>query len=254
MSAGPRLLIAKDKASLLKAAEGVGVKPTHVKWGNYGYAGRYRGTFLAWGMSPSPLAYRAITAMLQIHLAKAPSKPNIFYLCYAGTHTSVLASGLHLGSIKLEEIHTRGASVILKIPHFDERTTSDIGIPLFLGWDVNGSGVYALGTGWLSYTLERSLCDVIQVACPKARACLCSVRGILDFQARAGGFLSRRLNLVRPGRHIVSDSLSKKANVLYRASRYCLDLSSKWKDNENHTKGEVIWIDGAKQGRIGVSG
>ncbi|HHY12959.1 MAG TPA: DUF3189 family protein [Firmicutes bacterium] len=238
----------------MKSSVERGIRPGDITWGSQGYAGRSGALFLVWGVNPSPLAHRAMTAMLKIYLGKAPPSPGIFYVCYAGTHTSVVASTLHLGSIRLEDIDACGPAILSCMPYFDRRTTADIGVPVLLGKDVNGSEVYALGTGWLSRMLELCLCDLVELAYPGARVCFCSVRGVLDFRARLGGFLSRRLNLVSPGRHIICGSLSKKAHVLYEATRYCLDLSSKWKDNENHTEGEVIWIDGSKQGRVGLPG
>ena len=192
--------------------------------------------------------------MLNLYLGEALPGPRIFYVCYAGTHSSVIASLMHLGMIRPEDISARGPQVLSWMPYFDRRTTADIGVPVLLGRDESGSEVYALGTGWLGRRLELCLCDAVEVACPDARACFCSVRGFLDLPARIGGFLSRRLNLVMPGRSLISRSLSKQARALYRATRYCLDLSSKWKDNENHSEGEVIWIDGSRQGRAGVPG
>ncbi len=254
MQEKPTVLIAKAKDVILKAARQAGIMPCEITWGSKGYAGRCGTVFLIWGVDPSPLAQRAIGDMIRLYFYKPHKEPGIFYVCYAGTHTSVVASMLHLGNICVEDIQSQGPKALLRIPYFDRRTTFDIGVPVCMGKDVNGAYVYALGTGWLSRTLELCLCDLIELMHPNARACLCSVRGVLDFQARVGGFLSRRLSLVSPGRQIVSHALSKKVPVLYQATRYCLDLSFKWKDNGNHTEGEVVWIDGSRQGRAGLSG
>ncbi|HHT84142.1 MAG TPA: DUF3189 family protein [Firmicutes bacterium] len=248
------VLIAKRKDAVLGASAERGMNVGGITWGSHGFVGKSGNLFAVWGVTPSPTACRAVTSMLNLYLGKRPLTPRIFYVCYAGTHSSVIASMLHLGMIHLEDIDASGSEILSWMPYFDRRTTADIGVPVLLGLDENGSEVYALGTGWLGRSLELCLCDAVELASPDARACFCSVRGVLDFPARVGGFLSRRLNLVVPGRHLVSRSLSKKTRVLYAATRYCLDLSSKWKDNENHSEGEVIWVDGSKQGRAGLPG
>lgn len=249
-----KVLIAKSKEALMKASAGRGIKPGEIKWGSYGHMGRSGNLLLAWGVPPSPLANRAMTAMLDLYVRAHSRKPRIFYVCYGGTHSSVVASMLHLGLLRVDDIDAYGPGRLAWLPYFDRRTTGDIGVPVLIGEDASGSEVYALGSGWLGRRLELCLCDLIEVACPEARACLCNVKGVLDFWARVGGFLSRRLRLVQPGRNLVCSSLSNKIQALKGATRYCLDLSSMWNDNGNHSEGEVIWIDGSKQRRTGLPG
>ncbi|QUL98867.1 MAG: DUF3189 family protein [Candidatus Fermentithermobacillus carboniphilus] len=203
--------------------------------------------FLVWGVAPSPLAERAIRWMLSLYAAEDGPSRRVFYSCYAGTHTSVVASAVHLGLLDEEKDLSR-------LPYFDTRAMGEIGIPAFMGADPNGTEVYAMGTGWLFRELEAVLCDLVQVANPKAFLCICNVRGFLDLQAKIGGFLSRRFSLVLPGRRLIAASLRRKLPEIERAVAYCLDLSSKWKDNEKNARGEVVWIDGSKQGRPGCRG
>jgi hypothetical protein len=254
MQRSPELLIARSKHRLLKYAQDKGIMPWEITWGKQGFGGRANQLFLAWGVDPSPLAERAMASVIRLFINRKQAAPSIFYVCYAGTHTSVVASALHLDSICFEDIQSCGYKALTCIPYFDRRTTADIGVPVYIGSDRNGSDIYVMGTGWLGLPLELCLCDLIELACPGTRACICNVRGILDFQARLGGFLSRRFNLVVPGRRIIARSLSRKVPMLRQAATYCLDLSGKWKDNGSHTEGEVTWIDGCKQGRIGMPG
>jgi len=249
-----QVVIGTTKHGVLQAAAQAGVDPGEIKWGSRGYAGSGGKVFVVWGISPSPLARRAINAILDLSLGQSSATPRIFYVCYGGTHSSVVAAMLHLGLVSVQDIQVHGPEVLSWLPYFDRRTTGEIGLPVLLGHDVYGSEVYALGTGWLGRRLELCLCDLVEVACPGARACFCSVRGVLDFRARIGGFLSRRVHLVQPGRKLVSRSLANMAQLLYQASRACLDLSSKWKDNGNHSEGEVVWIDGSTQRGTGVPG
>ncbi len=199
-------------------------------------------SYLLWGVIPSPLALKASENMLALYEGHETPPDRVFYACYAGTHSSILAASLHLGYLD-------GRCRLCDLPYFDRRVSADIGLPVHVGTDQNGAQVYALGTGWLSKKLEKALCDLIEVASPDARACICSVRGFLDLPARAGGFASRRCHLVWPGRQLVAGSLSRKVPSMGRAVATCLDLTRRWKDNEGQRKGEVIWVDGAEAGR-----
>lgn len=202
--------------------------------------------FCAWGFTPSPLAMRVAQNVLDV-CSTSSGRRVIIYVCYAGTHSSVLAACLHLGLVN------KGCPVC-DLPYFDRRLSADIGVPALVGRDVSGTDVYALGTGWLSAALERAVCDLVELACPDVFACMCAVRGFLDFPARIGGFASRRCALVMPGRALIAASLSRRLPEMGCAVRRCLDLSAKWKDNEGQSKGEVIWFDGSKAGRLGPPG
>ncbi|HHW27893.1 MAG TPA: DUF3189 family protein [Firmicutes bacterium] len=220
-----------------------------------GHEGTGEAVYLAWGFCPSPLALKVLESFLDLYDDPATAQqgasypgetpappPRVFYVCYAGTHSSILASCLHLGKV-------RNVNAVCDLPFFDRRTHRDIGIPVKMGYDRNGAEVYALGTGWLSRAVELAACDLIELASPGARACLCSVRGYLDFFARVGGFASRRFGIVRLGRGLISSSLARKLPEMSKATQFCLDLTSRWKDNVGQPKGEVIWVNGPTAGR-----
>lgn len=203
--------------------------------------------YLLWGVVPSPLAVKVAENVLALYEGSESPPDRVLYSCYAGTHSSVLAASLHLGLLDCQRR-------VCDLPFFDRRVSAEIGVPALVGVDQHGSEVYAMGTGWLSARLEKPLCDLIEVASPGARACVCSVRGFLDLTARVGGFVSRRCHMVWPGRELIAASLARKIPDMERAVRYCLDLSHRWKDNEGQPKGEVIWVDGAKAGRARAGG
>lgn len=210
------------------------------------HVGTIDSVFFAWGFCPSPLALKVLESFLDLYEGSegetATPPPRVFYVCYAGTHSSVLAASLHTGMLR------RGCRMC-DLPLFDRRTHRDIGIPARVGIDLSGAEVYALGTGWLSRSVELAACDIIELVSPEAKACLCSVRGYLDFGARVGGFTSRRIGMVRLGRRLINDSLTRKQAQMSKATQFCLDLTSRWKDNEGQPKGEVIWINGPTVGR-----
>ncbi|MGI6642767.1 MAG: DUF3189 family protein [Bacillota bacterium] len=141
------------------------------------------------------------------------------------------------------------AATLAVFEEFDRRPHCEIGVPCYLGTDRWGTQVYALGTGWLSSSLEKAICDLVELSSPHARACFCSVRGYLDSKARLGGFISRRCGLVSLGRSLVSASLKERLPYIKEAVDFCLDLSSKWNDNQGQHKGEVTWVHGPTAGR-----
>ncbi|HHX27391.1 MAG: DUF3189 family protein [Bacillota bacterium] len=205
-------------------------------------------TFCLWGVVPSPLAMKVAENVLEICAFPGQTRRRVvIYACYAGTHSSVLAASIHVGLLD-------GGCDICELPYFDQRGLTDMGVPVFIGVDPFGAHVYALGTGWLSAPLEHAVCDLVELACRDVSLCICAVRGLLDFQARVGGFTSRRCRLVFPGRHLIASSLRRKVPHMRRAVSCCLDLSSRWKDNEGQSKREVVWLDGSKAGRLGPPG
>lgn len=234
----PAVIVARTRdlasVALGSGASGIMDGPEH-------RAGRAGDTYLVWGVTPSPLALRTAENMLNLYHGRDSPPKRVFYACYAGTHSSVVAASLHLGLLD-------GGTKVSDLPLFDRRTHSEVGVPALVGVDKFGTEVYALGTGWLSGELERPLCDLIRVASPGARACICSVRGFLDVRARIGGFASRRCRMTRPGRALIASSLTRKVPLMAKAAGRCLDLSSRWNDNEGQPKGEVIWVNASKKG------
>ncbi|HHY45638.1 MAG TPA: DUF3189 family protein [Firmicutes bacterium] len=245
-----KLVMAKTKEVAMREA-GLDEADPHVSIGSRGLAAGNGKTFCAWGVVPSPLAMKVAENVLRIcesgEASPGGKRRIVIYACYAGTHSSVLAASIHVG------LFGDGCDVC-ELLFFDKRTYPDIGVPALVGRDEHGSEVYALGTGWLSAPLEQAVCDLVELAYPNVYLCICAVRGFLDLQARLGGFASRRCRLVFLGRRLVASSLLRKVPDLRRAVLDCLDLSSRWKDNEGQSKREVIWLDGSKAGRVGPTG
>ncbi len=246
----PRYILARKKARAfleLKAVTGTQDLPWEkARQGSLGSAAKVGDWYLAWGFAPSSIAARTVENVLSMYSNRDSSQdsppPRVFYLCYAGTHTSIVAGSMHLGRL------CQGGDPC-GLPEFDRRLYRDIGVPCFLGTDPWGAQVYALGTGWLSLPLEMAICDLVELSSPNARACFCAVRGYLDSQARLGGFISRRCGLVSFGRKLISASLKKRLPDIQEAVDSCLDLSAKWKDNQGQPKGEVTWSHGPTAGR-----
>lgn len=125
----------------------------------------------------------------------------VVYHCFGGAHTSVVAGALHLGLLPQQPTWRD----IAAFPHFDRTLTGERGWPLFLGVDDQGREVYAMGRGRdgkamtaLFSGLVRALGkDHREVAAYDTLRCA----GVLT---KLGGYLSRRLGLVWPGRTLAA--------------------------------------------------
>lgn len=67
------------------------------------------------------------------------------YNCYGGTHSSSLASAIHLGKLPPDRIPTRDE--ILNIEYFNKLTNKDMGKIIYRGIDEEGNKVYSVGRG-----------------------------------------------------------------------------------------------------------
>ncbi|KUO69149.1 MAG: ABC transporter [Clostridia bacterium BRH_c25] len=69
----------------------------------------------------------------------------IIYNCYGGTHSSILASAIHLRKLPMDRIPTK--QEILNIEYFNKLTYSDMGRLIFHGSDDEGNRIYTIGRG-----------------------------------------------------------------------------------------------------------
>ncbi|HHY35257.1 MAG TPA: DUF3189 family protein [Firmicutes bacterium] len=184
-----------------------------------------------------PVCKRALASIEQLFRERDPREPRIFYCCYAGTHASVVVGWCHLGR------RPSTCQSIADLPFFDRRLTEEIGSPILLGTDGFGGHVYALGTGVAGKELEMALVRRISQRFPQARAIFFNVRAVLDVRSRIGGFLSRRMGMVRAGRSLVARSLYRRLRLVEAVVQTSLDLERKWRDNEGQSNGEVLWLD-----------
>lgn len=67
------------------------------------------------------------------------------YNCYGGTHSSSLASAVHLKKLPLDRIPTRDE--ILGTDHFNKLTYKDMGRIIYRGTDDEGNKVFSVGRG-----------------------------------------------------------------------------------------------------------
>lgn len=69
----------------------------------------------------------------------------IIYNCYGGTHSSILASAIHLKKLPSDRVPS--AQEILNIEYFNKLTYKDMGRLIFHGVDEAGNRIYSIGRG-----------------------------------------------------------------------------------------------------------
>lgn len=69
----------------------------------------------------------------------------IIYNCYGGTHSSILASAIHLKKLPTDRIPAR--EEILALEYFNKLTYKDMGRLIFQGSDSEGNRIYTIGRG-----------------------------------------------------------------------------------------------------------
>jgi hypothetical protein len=125
----------------------------------------------------------------------------IFYHCYAGAHSSVVASALHCGKLPLERIPS--LTEITAVPYYDQTTPDMIGTPFFMGHDEFGNDVYFIGMRRRSDIVMRaiySFYDLYQLPIHQTR--FVDALHVINLSTKIGGGLSRRLGCVGIGRSL----------------------------------------------------
>lgn len=135
------------------------------------------------------------------------------YNCYAGTHSSSLASAVHLKKLAEDRVPTK--EEILNTDYFDKLKPKDIGKVIYRGTDEEGNKVYSLGRG-SSKLVVPCIANVIGLLCDeygfKEKIVFSNMNPAVPFAMMVGGFISRRLGLKSLG----TPFLVKGAKQTYR--------------------------------------
>lgn len=118
------------------------------------------------------------------------------YNCYAGTHSSSLASAVHLKKLPLDRVPTK--EEIIATDYFDKLTKKDFGKMIFRGTDDEGNKVFTIGRG-PSKLIIPSLVSVINVLCSeygfREKIIFSNMSPAVNTVMSIGGFTSRRLGI-----------------------------------------------------------
>ncbi|MFZ5943476.1 MAG: DUF3189 family protein [Bacillota bacterium] len=127
---------------------------------------------------------------------------HVIYNCYGGSHSSVTAACIHAGLLEEGQIPT--AQQLLGLPYYDQQIAEDHGHIRFIGEDNFGNKIYITSKHNLSnnyQTIMRSIASIIEI--PNEELVFIDTMPYVNFLMVIGGYLSRRLGLVKIGRPIV---------------------------------------------------
>ncbi|WP_427339053.1 DUF3189 family protein [Caloranaerobacter sp. DY30410] len=127
----------------------------------------------------------------------------IIYHCVGGTHSSAIASAIHLGILPNNK--KPSLKDILSLSYFDTLNKKDQGKIIFRGIDENGHKVFTLSRQFVPHLVIPAIKDAWELAGGnKDELLLVNTMDGVNFLMKIGGFSSRRLNLVTFGRPIVA--------------------------------------------------
>lgn len=127
------------------------------------------------------------------------------YNCYGGTHSSSLASSIHLGILPSDRVPSR--EEILNTPYFDKLCYKDMGKIIYRGTDRWGNKVYTMGRGTSKVLIPafEHLIEILGTECGLDQdVVLVNASSTVPPLMTMGGFLSRGLKLRFIGRPLLA--------------------------------------------------
>lgn len=125
----------------------------------------------------------------------------IFYHCYAGAHSSVVASALHCGKLPSQRIPT--LAEIMATPYFDQTVPEMIGTPYYMGNDEFDNEVYFVGTRRGGLLVKNAVYSFLAICgFSDAQVRFYDALHVINLSTKIGGGLSRRFGCVAFGRRL----------------------------------------------------
>lgn len=138
---------------------------------------------------------------------------HIIYHCVGGTHSSAIASAIHLGLISRN--HPPTMKDILSVSYFDTLTKEDQGKILYRGKDSNSNKIYTLSRQFVPHLVLPALKNAWELAGGKKEdLLLVNTMPSVNLLMKIGGLSSRRLGLVSFGRPLVAKGAVKSFKIL----------------------------------------
>lgn len=125
----------------------------------------------------------------------------IIYHCYGGAHSSVTAAAIHLGKLAADKIPT--ADELMALTLFDRQTKEGHGQLHFFGVDEWDNQIYSVGCRNVGSSLEQVLTNVAELVGQHDSLVFVDTLHCVNMKMRVGGYISRRLGLIRIGRPVV---------------------------------------------------
>lgn len=118
------------------------------------------------------------------------------YNCYGGTHSSSIASAIHLKKLPLDRTPTR--KEILEVDYFNKLTYADMGKIIYRGIDEDGNKVFSIGRG-TSKVLIPGLENLVKILYDECglneKIIFSNMSPAVPIAMTFGGFFSRGLGI-----------------------------------------------------------
>jgi len=170
----------------------------------------------------------------------------IIYNCYGGTHSSILASAIHLKKLPIDRIPSK--QEILNLEYFNKLTYKDMGRLLFHGRDEDGNQVYTVGRG-ISKALIPAMRNLAIALCRNSdvdeRFLFINCSSTVPPLMTLGGFFSRGFHLDFIGVPLLTAGVHQTyyniAKLVEKSKEICRENSK-----------EYLIIDIDEKGRLSV--
>ena len=118
------------------------------------------------------------------------------YNCFGGTHTSSLASAIHLKKLPYDRVPT--SEQILGTDYFNKLTYKDFGRIIYRGADEDGNKVYTVGRGTSKVLISglKNLITILHDECSlNEKIIFSNMSPTVPLVMTIGGFMSRALKI-----------------------------------------------------------
>ncbi len=138
----------------------------------------------------------------------------LFYYCYGRAHSSVTAGCIHLN--RLPDHRIPSVQEILAIPEFDQSDSSNFGEPYFLGKDECGNEVFIIGFGGEAALGLQTIYFFLERAGNPTEWKFFNSLSSIGWLAKTGGFISKKLKIVKVGRYLAALGIQKSYRDLVK--------------------------------------
>ena len=149
------------------------------------------------------------------------SGKKIIYHCYGGAHSSVTAAAIHLGKLKPHIIPSEKELMGLSL--FDRQTQEGHGQVHFFGFDKAGNQIYSVGCRNIGASLEKIMQNVANLLKVEDELFFIDTLHCVNIKMRVGGYISRRLGIIKYGRPLVlegtQDAYPKLVELVKRVQK-----------------------------------
>lgn len=138
----------------------------------------------------------------------------IIYHCFGGAHSSVVAAAIHLGTLKADKIPD--GKELMQLNLFDRQTKDGHGQLHFFGYDEKNRQVYSIGCRNAGAAVAAALTSVAGLLGAEGELHFVDTLPCVNLEMRIGGYISRRLGLIKLGRPLVVRGTKKAYKNLAR--------------------------------------